>query len=562
MLRQRSTNGWVAHGFSRGGRESTNHSCQRSTDGWVAHGLLPCHLVTLSPKRWATPAFSLAELMIALVILGLGLLFIAAALPVGLEYTRQTIALETAEAAGESALNQLELNLRTSIRLYDWNIAATTVKRHRLDNIHRPREMIPGVPPNPNRYRLRPTYEPVIKVRPLALGNIGMAQVLGGEPQRGAELVDNAEMAISLYLKSVWGMSLPLNLLRNEFEFPYDNTGIFNDLVSLVQNPVLSGLARVYPPVEPVTTFTVANFFDAINNDGYPKYDARFRNPPLGDLDSLYRERQKAVERRVAWTAFYRRLSYKGSAGPDGVWYSNDDVAEDPLLYELIVVITQRTSLNHRFPRQDLSVARPFEQPAAVAPTTTIPLVGTDRLAPTPWLVTFDSTPPSGTTWVNPVLLPTMHYAAWPDPLNPNYIERVLLNTFSDPPTLTFKCTPNVGMLLPVGSIFIPAVNDQRYVPPTMGVVQQVGFVPSAPDALPIYEVVERPDETTVIVKNNGFYPWLNPGNSGLNAASFPVWVIPPAFVERDGSGQPIYERGSSILQIVRRTVTLREITR
>ena len=558
MLRQRSTNGWVAHGFSRGGRESTNHSCQRSTDGWVAHGLLPCHLVTLSPKRWATPAFSLAELMIALVILGLGLLFIAAALPVGLEYTRQTVALETAEAAGESALNQLELNLRTSIRLYDWNIAATTPKRHRLDSIHRPREMIPGVPPNPNRYRLRPTYEPVIKVRPLALGNIGMAQVLGGEPQRGAELVDNAEVAISQYLTSVWGMSLPLNLLRNEFEFPYDNTGIFNDLVSLVQNPVLSGLARVYPPVEPVTTFTVANFFDAINNDGYPKYDARFRNPPLGDLDSLYRERQKAVERRVAWTAFYRRLSYKGSAGPDGVWYSNDDVAEDPLLYELIVVITQRTSLNHRFPRQDLlSVARPFEQPAAVAPTTTIPLVGTDRLAPTPWLVTFDTGTPLPPT--PPLIHGTDYIRINQDTANE---ERVLLNTFNDPPSFTFKCKQQVGYLLPVGSIFIPAINDQRYVPPPMGIPQQVGFVPSAPDALPIYEVVERPDETTVIVKNNGFYPWLNPSSGGLSAASWPVWVIPPAFVERDGSGQPIYERGSSILQIVRRTVTLREITR
>ena len=36
--------------------------------------------------------------MIAMVILGLGLLFIAAALPVGLEYTKQTVDMANAEA--------------------------------------------------------------------------------------------------------------------------------------------------------------------------------------------------------------------------------------------------------------------------------------------------------------------------------------------------------------------------------------------------------------------------------------------------------------------------------
>ena len=113
-----------------------------------------------------------------------------------------------------------------------------------------------------------------------------------------------------------------------------------------------------------------------------------------------------------------------------------------------------------------------------------------------------------------------------------------------------------------MGSIFIPAVNDQRYVPSPIGVAQLVGFVPSAPESLPIYEVVERPDDTTVVVKNNGYYPWLNPGVAGLNAGAFPVWVIPPAFVERDSNGQPVYERTSPILKVVRRTVTLREINR
>ena len=77
----------------------------------------------------------------------------------------------------------------------------------------------------------------------------------------------------------------------------------------------------------------------------------------------------------------------------------------------------------------------------------------------------------------------------------------------------------------------------------------------------PIYDVVERPDDTTVIVRNNGFYPWVASGNPSHTQA-WPVWVIPPAFVERDSTGQPVYERTSPILKVIRRTVTLREINR
>jgi hypothetical protein len=489
--------------------------------------------------------------MIALVILGLGLLFIAAALPVGLEYTRQTVDLANAEAAGGYALDQLETQLRTSVHLYDWAIAASSSQIHRLDNVFRPRDMVLGTPPQPNRYVLCPAYEPVIKVRPLALGNIGLHQVLGSDPARGAELVDYGELAISTYLVNVWGVSLPANFARREFEFPYDASNSTNDLLSLVRNPVLPGIARVYPPVEPVTTFTVGGFFNTGDNT-YPTYHMRGgfagTNPALPE-DAQFRERQKAVERRVAWTAFYRRVSYKADPGPDTAWFSNDDIANDPLRYELIVVVTQRPSVNHRFPQQDLTVGNAFQQPRAVLPGTTTRLIGTDRLAPTPWLVTFD---PSQPLPASPTLVQGTDYRITPEG------DRVILVAFDDPPTLTFRCTQEVGRLLSVGSVCIPAANDHSYLPVPPGRLQQVGFVPSAPESLPIYEVVERPDATTVVVKNNGFYPWLN----GLDARYFPVWVIPPAFVERDSNGQPVYERTSPILKVVRRTVMLREINR
>jgi hypothetical protein len=498
--------------------------------------------------------------MIALVILGLGLLFIAAALPVGLEYTRQTVDLTDAEAAGQYALDQLELNLRTSKSLYDRSLfVATAGVSHRLDNIHRPRDMVPGQVGNPTRYVLRPTYEPVMKVRPLALGNIGMSLV-GTEPSgasRGAELADNAEAAISLYLNSVWGVDASnLQTVRREYEFPYDGSNSFNDRLSLVNNPVLPGLARVYPPIEPVTTFSVAKFFDLSDNQ-YPTYAGRYRDDVFPDPSGLHREREKAIDRRLACTAFYRRISYKGDNGPDDNWYTNDDIADNPLLYELIVVVTRRTSVRHRFPLQNLNSPglATFEDPNALSPTTTDDLVGVDRLAPTPWLVTFDSTPQDGGDWVTPVLTPGPGNDYVSLGTGPSF-ERVLTNNFTDPPTLTFRCTRRLGALLPEGSIFIPAANDQRYVP--TGLPQQVGFVPSAPESLPIYEVVERPDDTTVVVKNNGYYPWLAPG---LTAQAWPVWIIPPAFAERyPGLGPPIYDDSSPILHVFRRTVTLREL--
>jgi hypothetical protein len=503
--------------------------------------------------------------MIALVILGLGLLFIAAALPVGLEYTRQTVDMGTAEAVGQYALEQLELTLRTSRDLYHHGLAESLPAGpgivRRLDNLHRPRNMVALAGANPT-YPLRETYEPLIKVRPLAMGNVGMSAVSLPEdspgPERGAELVDNAELAISVYLSSVWG--LPSNdptVLRREYEFPYDGSENWSDSLSLVNHPVLPGLARVYPPADAVTTFSAEDFFD--NEDEYPRYQARSSTL---EIDRLRRERQKVIERRVAWTAFYRRLSYRGERGPDNAWYTNDDVAANPLLYELIVIVTRRTSVNHRFPRQAFNTGglQDFEQPQALNTAQPGDRVGADRLAPMPWLVTFDNS-----SEALPLLVAeTDYHALHPDASNTNYEERVLLpDNFTDPPTLTFRCTREVGVLLPVGSVFIPAVNDQRYVPPPAGPPQQVGFVPSAPESLPIYEVVERPDDTSIVVKNNGYYPWLNPGGGSLDASHWPVWVIPPAFIEREpgSNGQPIYERTSPVLKVIRRVVTLREIT-
>ena len=207
------------------------------------------------------------------------------------------------------------------------------------------------------------------------------------------------------------------------------------------------------------------------------------------------------------------------------------------------MVAARRPSVNHRFAQQDWT--QPLNLPLAY-PDVGAP-VGPDRLAPVPWLVVFQALP------VPPVFFTDGQSG-----------DRFFDTSFpGDAPTLRFTCTQEVGRLLPEGSILIPAVNDDRpggtQPPPPPAPNRFAGFVPHAPDALPIYEVVERPDEFTVIVKNNGFYPWVNTA-TGCGAQHWPVWVIPPAFRERDSTGQPVFERRSPILAVARRYIRLREI--
>jgi len=462
----------------------------------------------------ARSAFSLAELMIAIVILGLGLLFIAAALPVGLSYTRDTLDLAAGEAASEYALDTVEQSLRTSGSLV-YTAAGGT--EYRLDNLFHPRD---------NTGNLEPGHEPLIKVRPLIASNVDATP--GVSPTR--EFGDLGEELIRMWL----GASIDLS------EVDYGPAS----LRSLFQNPVLASVARVYPPVSPIAPFRQYDFFNDLPN--YRMYLTRNAALPTGVAPP---ERGKALDRRVVWTAFYRRVSY--DPGPD-LTLGNADDASDPLLYEVIVVVVRRPSVNHRFPRQD--ARSPLNIPRAVSAD---PLgIGLDRLAPTPWLVTFDVSVAAGVAL--PLLNEPADYVTILGPPD----DRVLqppppTGFFIERPTLTFRCTlppsgqVGLGALLPVGSIFIPAVNWWNGRGP--------GFVPHAPDALPIYEVVDRPDDTTVIVKNNGFYPWVNV-LGGQTAAHWPVWVIPPAFRERDSTGQPVFERRSPILAVARRYIRLREI--
>lgn len=499
--------------------------------------------------------------MIALAILGIGLLFIAAALPVGVEYAKQGVDAATGDAAAEAAFAQLKLSVRTSRELLARTSSAGAGGQlilGRADVLARPR--LPGGTPDAPPYptpsllplipenQLQPSggpspWEPIIKVRPFALSNVRVSS-------RG-EWVDDAEDLVGVYLTSWSGIGVAVTDYR-ELDFGTGSQWSLAFNSGTAQSPAFPNaffpsLARFYPAVTSDIRLDPRDYFAAgsQSNGAFGGNAPPFPNDQCG----LYRNRPvrwpgaaansladggetiKAIERRIAWTAFYRRVSYA--------------VGSDPLLYEFIVVVTRRPSAGHRFAVQDPS--SPFDAPLAFP-------AAADRAAPVPWLVTMTGFPP-GLNSPADYFIPGSPAAPWS--------ELVPSLTFNLRPitTLEFTCRRAVGRLLAPGSLLIPARND--HAPSGIGGrARQCTFVPSSPDALPIFEVQavsEGPGnaDATVTVKYNGAYPVLN---SGVTPDKFPFWVVPPSFAERATTGQPVYDRKTPIVTVSRRIVRVPEM--
>lgn len=452
--------------------------------------------------------FSLAELMIAFAVLAMGLLIIGAALPVGVRYTEESVNLATGAAAGEYALDLLEQNL----------CILRTLKPDRNANFDRmpcvwvPRSDQDGYQwptsngPEYDEGDFIPDWEPIIKVRPLCMDNIKAAP--GGT--YGDDIADDImsggfapEVAAGYWLRDTYGA---ISELEGD--------------VSLWLRPAMSALAGVYPPVETLYRREYADWnVDQVLGRKYTSWEV------------LPREREKAMKRLISWTAFYRRVSYAKTS--------------DPTLYELIVVVTRRPTEAYRFPVQEQD-GWAFRSAAIERSTSTIAMYNknaNDRVAPEPWLITFTSLPqPNRWGSEEAGFAPLDRYR---NPL--------------EPATLTFEIKAGFSPLLPVHSIIIPARNDSNpsYLEDN-GISDRLAFGPHAPSALPIYEVVERPSETQVVVKYNGFYPRIADGSPSVQ--DWPAWIIPPAFEELEGNpSRPVYSSESPILSVHRRFVHLRE---
>ncbi|MCH8804753.1 MAG: hypothetical protein IH986_01515 [Planctomycetes bacterium] len=487
--------------------------------------------------------------------------------------TRETTEAAVGEAAGKYGMVVVERSMRLAGAFGKPNATPPILVRPDIDSVFRPRvQVTSGVPPLVGELAPQPApgfdFEPFVKVRPLISLNfnakLGLGLPMAVMPDRGEELI------------RAWLLGTGRPTLSTEVDFPLG--GPFADvngdgiLDSRVFNPVLSAIARTYPPVSSVTRLDPDDFFS----------NGQYRVTLVSEQE---REMRKALDRTIGWTAFYRRVSYAEGS--------------DPNLYEIIVIATRRPGRDFRFGVQDESAplgarwgpqppmgggsgSQQGEQAAALAESSERetagigpnfdgnggePVAGAagngafggtiaravastveESAAPSAWLVLFTVLPP----------LPDLVLG------DPN---RAVDPLFEEAATLSFKCTASVGALLPVGSIFIPAVNDDRpgsipgqvYVSAVPG-VQISGFVPHSPTILPIYKVVERPDLTTVIVKNPGVYPWVNPNAATPLSQHWPVWVIPPSFKEHDSNGRPIFENRSSVLSVTRRYIRLREI--
>ncbi|MBI5864431.1 MAG: prepilin-type N-terminal cleavage/methylation domain-containing protein, partial [Planctomycetes bacterium] len=496
-------------------------------------------------------AFSLAELMIALAVLGIGLLFIAAALPVGISYTRESVDIASSEAAAQEAMQTLENNLRLSRQLSPIARIVDHPPRTpsevapplplnlpsglslRADSFFRPRHTPPNAVFPVWRYpsNLEPRegnhdhpyndpfgpstapaplnwdrnwhpdsrtfgYEPFIKVRPLTMTNLGAYKQGGWRPR----VVDDGEYQIETYQTEIGLSPQAAGDVRRLLEFDDENaldmpTNPSTNL-SLLRNPLLSPLDRFYPPVTPVMPFRAEQFVAPQPNDVYQRYDERrftSQNPaPPNNYVTGYlaTELDKTQDRRVAWTAFYRRVSYdQVEPGPNGtfdgpnrpaavppVWPMSaigDDVVRpaDPELYEVIVVVVRRPSAQHRFAAQDMSRTglQCFDDPRALAerPSTNNQndpayIRGGDRLAPTPWLALFDTAEGSGSAdyFMQGLRRGTATTNDFNDQAGPNVIaegglQRPLRNGYPERTSLRFRVRPGVARLLAAGSDLI-----------------------------------------------------------------------------------------------------------
>jgi len=327
-------------------------------------------------------------------------------------------------------------------------------------------------------------------------------------------------------------------------------------------------------------------------------------NRPTGYTSAEF---DKAADRRISWTAFYRRVAYDdvrpgllpastydGPRAPQG---NGDDIyyPADRQLYEFIVIVTRKPSTRHQFARQDVSNVNiaAYEKPRALAAPASNDTRGGDRVAPMPWLVVsyldptfpadYDGTSNGPFDPYDGIMQGLERRAGntntTRDSFDDTSIARPLSRIFAERSTLKFRVRPEVGRLLAPGSVMIPATNDNfphdrpaaprptNFATPAH---RTAGFVPLVPDSLPIYEVLEvLPDDpsvganrgTTIVVKNNGAYPWVSVGPpANNNAAYFPFWVIPPAFVERDPNDQPVFEKISPIIGVYRKVIRIPEI--
>lgn len=451
----------------------------------------------------ARTAFSLVELMIAMIILFFGLLVIGAALPVGMDYSRKTAEASIGQDAAKYALSVIEGRIRTSNAVL-------------MDNLFRPR----GDQGSPTEFELDSAFIPTFKVRPFVARNIDASP---DTSDVGAYASDRTERIIAM-----WFTDSPNPIWLSEY-----NINSMNPIL-----PAVPSVLRVYPPITPDSRIRIQDFFD----DPFARQEIA---APGGNTRQGSESEKARDNRLVSWTAFYRRASYTDN---------------DPLLYEVIVVAVKRPSTRHRFAQQEL-----FNQPRPDRFADPEPVdlylgssrggnFGSDRVAPIPWLVHFSYLPDLSDFYNDDPI-------GDPDRLNLSSADEPASLEFRCSLSVGKKL-PAGSIFIP--ALNDPNNSDPAQLggPGTRGFVpHSPDSLPIYEVTDRIRDDNANPPEYRIIVKNNGTYPWVDTG-AGFDANDWPVWIIPPAVKPESGQNNSlqVFETRSPIISVARRYIRFPEV--
>lgn len=314
-----------------------------------------------SPYRKS--GFSLIELMIAIMILGLGMVMAATVFPVSLDMTRGTVQLNISETAADVAAGTLAIRVPRAKNLEKSNsdtlkeaVALPNVAGIDLDDFELTAADLaimgePGystlVPPDYLFYAF--LAQPTAPLNPT-----------NGAPM--ASFLTELSFWESQYVPTNIGLALPTFIVRSQTMPATSAAKIADD-----------ELAPIIPEVLATGTIptSVAKARISLADRVYPPVDLYVPDPNTGQpvLKNSNVLRAEIRERRYAWTAIHFR--------------DLEDQTQRTFFARIVILYRGNTSA--RYPAQ----VQPADRAAARLPTVQGP--GFDALFPQPWLVSLDS---------------------------------------------------------------------------------------------------------------------------------------------------------------------------
>ena len=457
----------------------------------------------------ARPGFSLVELMIATVILGIGLVMVATIFPVAVDQTREAVQMSIAQSVARSAEETLRLRMRTVTGTGTMDVGTShlpgdrpheTSDKTSQDPTPGWAKDLPPEPVSPSNYDVNPSeqygYQP-----PTACG-APLTPSVSSNP-RSFRIIRLANMRRTPEDDNDCGYFFPGGADEGALYDPW--TECMLEGVPAVLSQFACGLGpKVWPDWNiwampywnPSRTPPRIDVLDRV----FPVVRPRMPTDPLNNIDAngnpRYADLREAAERRYCWAALGR--PGEGSAGPDGT------------PFHIRILVMYRGELTARFAAQDPQDGQ-FDRHWRPQPWKE----DRDTIFPQPWLVKFDDGDNDTTTRYH-----TNYTAESVSTAPQNFRARTL-------PPGTIICDRNVGDLLPVGATFVDFELGGVHV------VLQNNPDPGSLTTLRRLTVTPDPDLNSP-----------NPLIDGMryHYPDFPdyAWVVPPPIV-RTGSGPTDY---------------------